>query len=68
MAETPTAPATTAPSDFIVPNQDLIEQVIDARLAAHAENESSSKKSSASRTSAKASDDSKKSDESAKTS
>lgn len=58
MAETPEAPeneneapALTAPSDFLVPNQDLFEQVIDRRLAAHsAHEESSSKTAKSSRT------------------
>lgn len=68
MAETPSAPETTRPADFIVPNQDLIEQVIDARLAAHAEKESSTKKASSSRTSAKASDGDNKTNDSSKSS
>lgn len=38
-------PATTAPKDFLVPNQHLIEQVIDARLAAHAAHEAPKKSS-----------------------
>lgn len=38
-------PATTAPKDFVVPNQHLIEQVIDARLAAHAAHEAPKKSS-----------------------
>jgi hypothetical protein len=52
MAETPEAPkapATTPIAEWLVPNQDKIEQVIDARLAAHAENEESEKKPSRSR-------------------
>lgn len=36
-------PATTAPKDFLVPNQNLFEQVIDARLAAHAAHEAPKK-------------------------
>lgn len=36
---TSSAPALTAPKDFLMPNQHLVEQVIDARLAAHAANE-----------------------------
>lgn len=44
--EEATAPETTPISEYIVPNQALIEQVIDKRLAAHANFESSSKKSS----------------------
>lgn len=31
----PKAPETTRPVDFLVPNQDLFEKVIDQRLAAH---------------------------------
>ena len=42
MAETPKAPALTSPVDFIVPNQDLFERVIDARLAAHTAHEETS--------------------------
>lgn len=50
MAETSKAPATTDPSDWVVPNQDKIEQVIDARLAknAAAEKRASSRSSSSS--------------------
>jgi len=44
MSEQPEAPATTSPVDFIMPNQDLIEKVIDARIAQHAELEKSEKK------------------------
>lgn len=40
------APATTLPVDFIVPNQDLFEKVIDQRLAAHASAEKPSSKTS----------------------
>ena len=57
MAETPSAPETTRPADFLVPNQDLIERVIDQRLAAHAANESANKKASSSRSSGKSADD-----------
>jgi hypothetical protein len=39
MAEPTKAPALTSPVDFIVPNQDLFERVIDARLAAHTKHE-----------------------------
>ncbi len=49
MAETPEAPkapATTPVPEWVIPNQDKFEQVIDARLAAHAENEESEKKPS----------------------
>lgn len=53
MSEKPEAPATTSPVDFIMPNQDLIEKVIDARIAKHAEHEQSEKKTT-SRSSAKA--------------
>lgn len=42
---TPAGPATTAPKDFLVPNQNLIEQVIDARLAAHSAHEAPKKSS-----------------------
>jgi hypothetical protein len=60
MAETPEAskvPDTTPITDWLVPNQDKIEQVIDARLAAHAENEKPEKHSARSRSnSAKDSD------------
>jgi hypothetical protein len=52
MAETPEAPKapdTTPITDWLVPNQDKLEQVIDARLAAHAENEGTEKKTSRSR-------------------
>lgn len=45
------APETTPINEHIVPNQALIEQVIDRRLAAHSEFEKASKKTS-SRTSA----------------
>lgn len=54
MAETPEneskTPELTRPVDFIVPNQDLIERVIDARLAAHADHEKDEKKTTSSRT------------------
>jgi hypothetical protein len=40
------APATTSPVDFIVPNQDLFEKVIDLRLAAHANAEKPAAKTS----------------------
>ena len=57
MAETPEAPknenkvpALTKPVDFIVPNQDLYEQVIDRRLAAHSAHEETSSKTTTSRT------------------
>jgi hypothetical protein len=46
---------TTPYVDWIIPQQDKLEQVIDARLAAHAENEESESKTS-SRTRAKASE------------
>jgi hypothetical protein len=59
--ETPKAPATTAIADWLVPNQDKIEQVIDARLAAHADNEGAEKKTSRSRSSAAANKDDNKS-------
>lgn len=62
MAETPAeaekAPETTPTSQWIVPNQDLLEQVIDARLAAHAATEKADKKtSSRSRSTSSSSDD-----------
>ena len=51
MAETPKAPELTKPVDFIVPNQDLFERVIDQRLAAHsAHEETASKTTKSSRT------------------
>jgi hypothetical protein len=54
-SEAPKAPATTPIVDWLVPNQDKLEQVIDARLAAHADNEGNEKKSSSrSRSSANA--------------
>jgi hypothetical protein len=65
MSETPEAPVEknetpelTKPVDFIVPNQDLFEQVIDQRLAAHSAHEETSSKSTTtrSRTTAKAGD------------
>ena len=50
MAETPEeaekAPETTPTAEWIIPNQDKFEQVIDARLATHAENEKADKKTS----------------------
>lgn len=45
---------TTPVGDWIVPNQDKLEQVIDARLKAHSESESSGRKTS-SRSSGKSS-------------
>lgn len=46
MADTkPEAPETTPIKDWIVPNQDKIERVLDARLAAHAEFEKKPKTS-----------------------
>jgi hypothetical protein len=59
MAETPEAPKapeTTPIADWLVPNQALFEQVIDARLAAHAENEKPEKHSSRSRSTSTAKD------------
>jgi hypothetical protein len=44
--ETPEAPETTPTSEWVIPNQDKFEQVIDARLAAHAANEKNEKKTS----------------------
>ena len=44
--EAPKAPETTPYVDWVIPNQDLIEKVIDARLAAHSENEKADKKTS----------------------
>jgi len=53
MAETPAneskAPELTKPVDFIVPNQDLYEQVIDRRLAAHSAHEENESKTATSR-------------------
>jgi hypothetical protein len=57
MAETPEAPETTLPKDWIIPNQDKVEQVIDARWATLAENEKNRKTSS--RSTAAKSDDKK---------
>jgi hypothetical protein len=48
-SEAPKVPATTSISDWLIPNQDKFEQVIDARLAKHAENEKAEKHSSRSR-------------------
>lgn len=56
MAETPKAPATTAPVDFLVPNQDLFERVIDQRLAAHSAHEETASKTAKTRTTAAAKD------------
>jgi len=59
MAETPEAPkapATTPVPEWVIPNQDKFEQVIDARLAAHAENEETEKKAARSSRSTKDSD------------
>lgn len=67
MAETPETPeATKAPDatplvDWLVPNQDKFEQVIDARLAAHADKEESEKKTSRSRSNSAANKDDNKS-------
>lgn len=62
MAETPEeaekAPETTPAREWLLPNQDKLEQVIDARLAAHAANEKADKKtSSRSRSTSSSSDD-----------
>ncbi|AXH44547.1 hypothetical protein SEA_MEDIUMFRY_1 [Arthrobacter phage MediumFry] len=57
MAETPKAPETTPADAWLVPNQNLIEQVIDARLAAHSASEKSSPRTSSRNTSS--SDDKK---------
>ncbi|WGH21690.1 hypothetical protein SEA_INKED_1 [Arthrobacter phage Inked] len=57
MAETPKAPETTPVGDWLVPNQDKFEQVIDARLAAHSKFEKSSSRTSSRNTSS--SDDKK---------
>jgi hypothetical protein len=53
MAETPEAteeavkaPETTPVSEWVIPNQAKFEQVIDARLAKHADNEKADKKTS----------------------
>lgn len=50
MAETPEeaakAPETTPVPEWIIPNQDKLERVIDARLAKHAEREKADKKTS----------------------
>lgn len=43
-------PALTEYKNFIVPQQDLIEKVIDQRLAAHAAHEEASTKTTTSRT------------------
>jgi len=60
MAETPEAPETTPHTEWVVPNQDKFEQVIDARLAKHAEAEKTKK--STSRTSAAKTEDDKSAD------
>jgi len=57
LAETPKAPETTPVGDWLVPNQDKFEQVIDARLAAHSKFEKSSTRTSSRSTSS--SDDKK---------
>lgn len=57
MAETPKTPETTPASDWLVPNQDKLEQVIDARLAQHSSNEKTSSRTSSRSTSS--SDDKK---------
>jgi len=46
LAETPKAPETTPVGEWLVPNQDKFEQVIDARLAAHSKFEKSSNRTS----------------------
>jgi hypothetical protein len=57
MSDKPEAPATTPVPEWIIPNQDKLEQVIDARLAKHAESESSDKKSASTRSRAAATAD-----------
>lgn len=62
MAETPEeaekALETTPTGEWLVPNQDLLERVIDARLATHAAAEKADKKtSSRSRSTSSSSDD-----------
>ena len=61
MADPIVAPETTPSSEWLVPNQDKLERVIDARLAKHAANEAADKKTSASRAS-RASDPAPKAD------
>lgn len=61
MAETPVedpkAPETTPYNEWLVPNQDLLERVIDARMAKVAENEKAgTKTSSRSRSTSSSSD------------
>lgn len=56
MATTPEAPETTAPKDWLIPNQDKVEQVIDARWAKLVESEKSNRSS---RSSAAKPDDNK---------
>lgn len=46
MAETPEAPETTPVGDWLVPNQDKFEQVIDARLATHSAGDKPSRSTS----------------------
>lgn len=46
------APAKTPYVDWIIPQQDKLEAVIDARLAAHAENEEADSKPARSRSKA----------------
>jgi hypothetical protein len=57
MADKPEAPATTPVPEWIIPNQDKLEQVIDARLAKHAESEGADKKSASTRSRTAASTD-----------
>lgn len=55
--EDPKAPETTPYTEWIVPNQDLLEKVVDARLAKHAANEKAdAKTSSRSRSTSSSSD------------
>lgn len=53
------APETTPTAEWIVPNQDLLERVIDARLATHAAAEKADKKTSSRSRSTSSSSDNK---------
>jgi hypothetical protein len=56
LAETPKAPETTPVGNWLVPNQDKFEQVVDARLAAHAAGEKTVRSTSRSSSSSKDAD------------
>jgi hypothetical protein len=61
MATKPEAPETTPPTDWIIPNQAKVEQVIDARWAKLVESEKSTRSSRSSAAKPDDKDDDKKS-------